>query len=411
MLVNTRKALMGAIAFFCAAFAAAAPPLNVTADSAVIIEAQSGKILWAKDADTPRYPASTTKIMTAMLLIEHCQPTDVITAPEGVDKVEGASLHLVPGEKMTVQEMLYGLLLRSANDGCVAVATHISGSVPAFVALMNERAKQLGCKNTHFDNPNGLNDDNHTISAYDMALIARAAMHYEQFRAIVGIRRHEITRSVNMQDRFLVSKNKYLSIDPSADGIKTGWTREAGQCYVGSATRNGYRVITVVFHATDWKTDNGMMMDWAFQNHDRELVLQTGATVAEVSVNGGAAPRVAATVPEDIYHVYDKTSPCRPAISFQLYKNVQAPVTKGQQLGLITVTDADGWVEQLPLIALAPTPKGASIMGAGFLSIFFFIGIMGSGAFILKRRLRRFAYAKNLRRKQISKTYQTRSAR
>ncbi len=253
MLVSTRKALTGAIALFCTAIGLASPPPPVTADSAIILDAQSGKVLWGKDMETARFPASTTKIMTALLLIEHCRPDEVITAPPGVDKVEGASLHLVPGEQVTAGEMLYALLLRSANDACVAVADHISGSVPAFCQLMNQRAVQIGCTNTHFDNPNGLNDDKHTISAHDLALVARTAMQYQEFRAVVGIRKHVILRSINQQDRTLVSKNKYLSMDPTADGIKTGWTREAGQCYVGSATRNGYRIITVMLHGTDWK--------------------------------------------------------------------------------------------------------------------------------------------------------------
>src|SRR5437588_11728623 len=116
------KALLGALALSCAVSASA---IDVSADGAVIIDAQSGKVLWSKEADTPRYPASTTKIMTAMLLIERCLPTDIITAQPGIDKVGGASLHLSPGEQLTAEEMLYGIMLRSANDGCVAVADHI----------------------------------------------------------------------------------------------------------------------------------------------------------------------------------------------------------------------------------------------------------------------------------------------
>src|SRR5947209_8040193 len=269
MRVKSTKALVGAITLFCAVFSFATPQLDVSASSAIVMDAQSGKVLWSKDPNTPRFPASTTKIMTAMLLIERCLPTDVITAPPGVDKVEGASLHLVPGEQLTAQEMLYGILLRSANDGCVAVAYHISGSVPAFVQLMNQRARELGCKNTHFDNPNGLNDDEHTISAMDLAIIARAAMQYPAFREAAGSRKHTLQRTVNTQDRFLTNHNKYLEMDSTADGIKTGWTRPAGHCYVGSATRNGYRVITVLLHSADWKQDHPKMLDWAFANHER----------------------------------------------------------------------------------------------------------------------------------------------
>jgi D-alanyl-D-alanine carboxypeptidase (penicillin-binding protein 5/6) len=401
MLAKSTKALFGAIALSLSALVTAAPPLDVTADSAVILDAQSGKVLWGKDLNTARYPASTTKIMTAMLLIERCLPTDVITAPPGIDKVDGASLHLVSGEQLTAQEMLYGVLLRSANDGCVAVATHISGSVAGFVQLMNQRAKEIGCTNTHFDNPNGLNDDNHTISAYDLSLIAREAMKYPAFREVVGNRRHELKRSINTQDRFLLSKNKYLSEDPTADGIKTGWTKPAGQCYVGSATRNGYRIITVVLHATNWKDDNKKMLDWAFENHDRKLVAKAGQPLGDVKIEGGTKSSLAATVSEDLYHVFDKMRPTEAIVKLELDPKVQAPIARGQQIGMIEVSDADGWVERVPLIATDAVPRNASMMSAGPTGWFLFLGAIGSGAYFLKRRTRRVTqYAKTLRRRQ-----------
>jgi D-alanyl-D-alanine carboxypeptidase (penicillin-binding protein 5/6) len=400
MLASTRKALTGAIAFFCTAVAWASAPPVVTADSAVILDAESGKVLWGKDMETGRFPASTTKIMTALLLIERCRPEEVIIAPPGVDKVEGASLHLVPGEQLTAGQMLYAILLRSANDGCIAVADHISGSVPAFCQLMNQRAAELGCQNTHFDNPNGLNDDKHTISAHDLGLIAREAMTYPEFRAVVGIRRHEIVRSVNTQDRFLCSKNKYLSIDPTADGIKTGWTREAGQCYVGSATRNGYRVITVMLHGTDWKKDNAEMLDWAFQNHDRRVVAQNGEPLAEIHVAGGTESLVPATVAADVHHIYAKDSPCEASMTFEQTPGLKAPIQKGQPVGDVILTDKDGWTEKVPLVAATSMPKASMAMGAGFFALFLLLGVCGSGAYIIKRRISRLKYAKKLFRQK-----------
>ncbi|MHB8637632.1 MAG: D-alanyl-D-alanine carboxypeptidase family protein, partial [Fimbriimonadaceae bacterium] len=238
--------------------------LNVSAPSAVIISAETGQVLWSKDAETPRFPASTTKIMTALLLIEHCKPDDVITAPKGITEVKGSSMHLQDGEQVTAHDMLYALLLRSANDGCVAVADHIAGSVPAFAAMMNARAKELGCAHTHFHNANGLNDPDHTICAHDLALIAREAMTYPVFREVVRQYKYKITRSINQEDTVMVSHNKWLRKDPTADGIKTGWTIPAGHCYVGSATRNGFRVITVVMHSEHWQLDHQKMLHWAY---------------------------------------------------------------------------------------------------------------------------------------------------
>ena len=383
---------MGAIALCCAAAAQTSENFTITADSGVIMDAQTGKVIWAKDADTPRYPASCTKIMTALLLIERTLPSDVITAPPGVDKIEGASLHLVPGEQLTAGEMLYGILLRSANDGCVAVADFISGSVPEFSKLMNERAKELGCTNTHFDNPNGLNDDNHTISAHDLALIAREAMKYPAFRDVVGVRRHELVRSINTQDRFLISKNRYLDMDPTADGIKTGWTREAGQCYVGSATRNGYRVITVMLHATNWRADNKAMLDWAFSNCDRQLVAKAGNALGTIKVVGGTADETQATVAEDLYHVSLKDHPTTASLHAEMNAEIQAPIAQGQTIGTLVLSDADGWEQRVPLVATQAVPRGTGLMGIGFMSAFLFVGLMGSGAYFLKRRFLRFAF-------------------
>ena len=388
MQVIARRSLLGAVAIFCAVTAFAAPQLSVSAESAVIMDAQSGKVLWAKDEHTPRFPASTTKIMTAMLLIERCRPEEIVTAPPGVDKVEGASLHLVPGEMLSARDLLYGILLRSANDGCVAAAVHISGSVSAFCQLMNERAKELGCKDTHFDNPNGLNDDNHTISAYDLGLVARAAMRYPDFRNIVCIRKHVIQRSINVHDCVLVSKDRYLDEDPTADGIKTGWTRPAGHCFVGSATRNGYQLITVILHSDDWKKDNAAMFNWAFENHDRQLMVKAGTVLQDVKVTGGSAPDVPVTVSEDIYHVYDRAHPCEASMAYDIDKNLQAPVEEGQPVGYLVVSDNEGWQERLPLIAEKSNPRAASLMGMGILPMFFFVGLVGSGALFVKVKLR-----------------------
>lgn len=396
MLKPPLKILVGALFAACACSSFA---FDVTAQSAVIMDAGSGKILWSKDPDTARYPASTTKIMTAMLLIEHCQPDEVITAPEGVDKVTGSSLHLVPGEQITASEILYGIMLRSANDACVAVATHVSGSVPAFVELMNARAKEIGCTNTHFNNPNGLNDDLHMISARDLALIAREAMKYPRFREVVSQRKHELIRSVNTQDRFLENHNKYLAADPTADGIKTGWTVPAGQCYVGSATRNGYRVITVVLKSDNWKTDHTQMLDYAFSNCEHKVVAEPGTSYGVAKISDGITDKVQLTVPAEVQQAYFKDAPADAQIVTQIYPNVKAPVTAGQQLGTVTFTDPQGWQETEPLVAVTAVPKGEKKPMTG---VFLFAGGIGSGAYLLKRKNRRKpVYGKYVQKRQV----------
>jgi D-alanyl-D-alanine carboxypeptidase (penicillin-binding protein 5/6) len=272
--------------------------------------------------------------------------------------------------------------------------------VPEFVKLMNQRAKEIGCTNTHFDNPNGLNDELHTISARDLALIAREAMKYPQFREVVAQRRHTLVRSINTQDRFLISHNKYLAMDTTADGIKTGWTVPAGQCYVGSATRNGYRLITVLLKSDNWKTDHAAMLDWGFANCGHKVVVAAGSEVATIPIKEGTKNFVTGTVDEDVLQAYLNENASPVHLDIQQSRNIVAPVYKGQQIGTLCVTDEDGWQERLPIVATTTVPKAQALLGAGNVGFLFTIGALGWSAFLLKRRKRRSAkYAKALRRK------------
>lgn len=361
--------------------------------SGIAIDADSGKILWSKDADTPRYPASTTKIMTALLLIEHCTPDEIITAPADIENTKESSMHLKPGEKITAHDMLYALMLRSANDGCVAVATHISGSVPAFAKLMNERAKAIGLNETHFDNPNGLNDENHTISAHDLAFIAREAMKYPQFREVVKTHKYQITRSLNQADRWMVSKNKWLLKDPTADGIKTGYTVPAGHCYVGSATRNGFRVITVTLKSEHWQEDHKNLLDYSFAKFKSADIAEAGTPLGNGTIKNGVLSKVSLGVEQPLKEVVRKDAM---TISTQVEaKALVAPVRKGQRAGDLVITDADGFSRKVPLVALADVPAQTLVGGVtkmGSLSYGLFGGTLFLGAAIMRRKSRRMRF-------------------
>lgn len=339
---------------------------DVSAKSAVVMDANTGKILWAKNADTPRYPASTTKIMTALLLIEHCSADEIITAPADVMKVKESSMHLKPFEKVRAKDMLYALMLRSANDGCYAVACHIAGSVPAFADMMNKRARELGCTHTNFHNPNGLNDTLHYTSAHDLALIARAAMQVPEFRDVVKTYKHQIDRSINSKDRTMVSHNKVLPKDPTADGIKTGYTVPAGHCFVGSATRSGYRVITVVLNSDHWQKDNQEMMHWAYTNHARMQLLPQGAMIEQVPVAGGEKPTLAVGPSCKIDSLVDRAtltnSTMRPTFQPVLETMLHAPIKRGQIVGSLLVRDPEGFTQQVPLQANEDIPETHVLM-------------------------------------------------
>lgn len=380
-----------------------APEVKVSAESALVMDAESGKVLWQKNADVSRFPASTTKIMTAMLLIERCTPDEIIVGPPGIDKVNQASMHLHPGERITAGDMLYALLLRSANDGCVAVADHISGSVPKFVELMNQRAKELGCTNTHFHNPNGLNDDEHTTTAHDLAVIARAAMRYPSFAEAVRTSRKVIKRDPKIsRDVLLVNHDKYLLKDPTADGIKTGWTVPAGRCFVGSATRDGYRIITVVLKSKDWQRDNRLLLDWAFAEHFREYAFRPDQILGPLPVSGGTLGQVGLRPASNPVHIWPKSEQRDLKVEFDHPREVAAPIKKGQKLGQVKLTDEDGFVQTVDLLAAEDVPQTAvaHVIGAAGSSPSFLLigGALGAGAFYVRARSRRRLkrYAKKL---------------
>ncbi|MGV3616076.1 MAG: D-alanyl-D-alanine carboxypeptidase family protein [Fimbriimonas sp.] len=382
--------------FLLPAFAAA---MDIKAKSAIIMDATTGKVLWSKDADTPRFPASTTKIMTGMLLLEHTQPEDVIIAPKDVDKVGESSMHLKPGEKVTARDMLYALMLRSANDGCYAVARHIAGSVPEFSRMMNERAKQIGCTNTHFNNPNGLNDPIHTTTARDLALIAREAMKNPLFEEVVRTPKFQIQRSINQKDLHMVSRNKWLRKDATADGIKTGYTRPAGHCYVGSATRDGYRVITVVLKSENWQKDHQQMLDWAFKNHERYTLVGRDGEVAQVPIANGAKGTLTLGAVTPVETILRRSTIARvgghKAVEPMIDATLQAPIAKGQVVCKATVRDAEGFEQQVDLVALEDvgTPPLVAQVGSPN-GLYAFGGTVVACTWVARSRSRRRKYGR-----------------
>ncbi len=377
------------LAAFAPALACA--QLDVSAASAIIIDAGSGKVLWSKDAETSRYPASTTKIMTGMLLVERCTPNETIVAPPEIETVKESSMHLKPGERISAHDMLYAMMLRSANDGAYAVAKHISGSIPAFSKLMNDRAAAIGCTNTHFDNPNGLNDKNHWTCAHDLARIAREAMRLEPFEEVVRTQKYQVHRSINQKDTHMVTRNKWLAKDPTADGIKTGYTVPAGHCYVGSATRDGFRVITVVMKSDHWQLDHQKMLDFAFQNYRKGLEFDPGQSVGTVQVSGGASAGVEVAPASPIYSLVRRNETGE-ATTQIVPDPVTAPIAKGQKVGELILRDADGFEQSVPLVAqsdVALAPLSAMMKSGSKPTSIFFGGALCVGAYLVRGKARR----------------------
>lgn len=244
--------------------------VGISAGQAILIDGDSGKVLYEKCADERAYPASTTKIMTALITIEVLKENDspieqTVKIPAEAEGVEGSSIYLKAGEKISIEDLLYGLMLMSGNDAATALAKIIGGSEERFVEMMNEKAEKLGCKGTHFANPSGLFDENHYTTVRDMAIISREAMKDPAFREIVATQSRKAVRPDSDHITFH-NKNKTVFEYEGGNGIKIGYTTDSGRTLVASSERNGRSMICVVMSAPDWFNDAYRLMDYGYNN-------------------------------------------------------------------------------------------------------------------------------------------------
>lgn len=370
------------------------PGAVVTAKSVTVIEAESGKVLWSRQPNAKRFPASTTKVLTTLLLLENCRRDDLVTSPSEVETIEGSSLHLRPGEQLSAWDLAYGLIVRSANDGSYAAAMHLAGSISAFSDMMNARAKQIGCTNSHFANPSGLPDPNHYTSSHDLALIAREAMRLADFRTLAATHKVQIKRSMNQEDTWLISKNKYLEWDPTTEGIKTGYTAAAGHCFVGSATRKGFRVITVVLGSKDWKADYKALTDWAFANYSRAVVAPVGSEVGRTPVSDGAAKAVSVEVKEPVYYADKTGAHPKLEVTIEPAGSLRAPIERGAPVGVAVYRDGSGWEFRVPVMAAESVSRPSLIARAGSAhwSFYTVACLLGFSAYVVRRKARRMTF-------------------
>lgn len=238
---------------------------NVSANNAILIDQSSGKVLYEKSAHQQQPIASITKIMTAIIAIESGKMDDMARTSRRAIYTEGSSIYLEQGEKMAIEDLVYGLMLRSGNDAAVAIAEHIGGSVEGFVYLMNEKAKWLGMTNTNFENPHGLHSDNHYSTAYDMALLMQYAMENEVFRKVTGATLYQAEN----RSYAWGNKNKLLTqYYEYSTGGKTGYTRISGRTLVSTAEKDNIRLIAVTLNAPDDWRDHITMFEWGFDHND-----------------------------------------------------------------------------------------------------------------------------------------------
>ena len=257
--------------------------------SVVLIDAASGKVLYGVDPYKHLPPASLTKMMAAIVLLENGKLTDTVTAPDAVKGIPESSLHLVPGEQISLEDLLYAMMLRSANDTPVAGAYYLSGGIPPFVDLMNQKAAAIGCRNTHFVTPNGLEADGHYSCAYDLSQIARYGMNnLPMFRKIVKTQEYVVNRSILKSDELVTNTSEsFLKYFPGADGVKTGYISQAGHCFVGAATRNGFTLIAVAMHSVKCRSDVVEMLSYGFKNFQPIKVYPKGWPAGNLDLGNG----------------------------------------------------------------------------------------------------------------------------
>lgn len=260
----------------------------------VLIDGNTGTILYERNAHMRRPPASTTKMAACLVLIHDGKLSDTVTAPPGIEKTEESSLHLASGEKISLEDLLYAMMLRSANDTPVAGAYYLCGSIPPFVDKMNDLVKTIGCRDTHFVTPNGLYAPNHYSTPYDLALIARYGLtHSSVFARIVKTQRRKIVRSIHKRDNVVKNTAEtFLKVFPGANGVKTGYVRQAGHCFVGSATRNGWPLIAVALNSPSCRSDVMQMLSYGFSNFEPSMVYKKFTPAGQVQLAGvaGAVP-------------------------------------------------------------------------------------------------------------------------
>ena len=314
----------------------------VSARRAYVLDAVSGRELFARDPDERSLIASTTKIMTALIVCEQCNVLDRMRIPKEAVGIEGSSMYLKEGEVLTLQELLYGLMLSSGNDAAVALAIYCGGTVEGFAELMNDKARNLGLTGTHFENPNGLDSPGHYSTARDLAKLAAYAMKNPIFYKTVS------AKSVRIGERCLTNHNKLLWKLEGADGVKTGFTKAAGRILVSSATRQGRRIIGVTIDAPDDWNDHCQLLNEGFARYQDRQIVQAGQRVSVQEVLGGDARRIEVLAAEDFSYAL-AAEEC-PQLVLPGPGFVYAPAVEGAEAGFAYVLINGTVIGKVPVV-------------------------------------------------------------
>lgn len=378
------------ILFFVPVIVKAETP-EITAFSGIVIDCIDGRILYEKNSSERIYPASMTKVLTAILVVENCNMEDeVVISKNAITQVELGYLtaNIKEGEVLTIEQLLNLLLISSYNDVANALAEHVGGSIDGFIVMMNNKAKEIGCTNTNFVNPNGAHNGQHYSTAYDMALIGKYAMQYEEIRDIVDTIYYELgaTNKYNAADRLYQTTNEMILSGSSnyykyAKGIKTGFTTPAGNCLMSYAEKNDLPLVSVITKATTSDSrysDTKQILEYAYENNEIKTIVEAGVTLQTANIKNATkdTKKLRIITENEIIAVLDKTteiSSIEPKI--ELTSNLKAPIKKGEVIGKVTY-EAQGKKYEANLIAAENVEKTKLflIFGLTFIGIILLIG-------------------------------------
>lgn len=323
---------------------------RLMAHSAVLIEAKTGKVLYEREKNTRRYPASTTKIMTLIVALEHSKPNEIVTVGPRAAGAEGSSLDLLAGDRIPMNELLTAMMMRSGNDATIAVAEHIAGSMKEFARMMTEKAHEIGATDTNFVNSHGLPDDDHYTTAQDLAIITAYGFSVPGFEDIMS-KDKAVYSWYNNPTKEIVSENKLLWQYEGGNGGKTGYTSKAGRCVVSTAKRDGVQLVAVVLDSDFMWTDAYSLLDYGFEKLEPLTILKKGEAAGTVPVDGSQKGEIKLLASRESVVGYEAGK--RPSVEKKLDvpRSVSAPVKKGDVIGRM-ICYADGKaVDHVDLIA------------------------------------------------------------
>ena len=339
------------ILFIMIMSALSTPVLALSAKSAILIDAHSGRVIKEENARERMGMASTTKIMTAFVAVTQGDLDSIVTVSSNAAGVEGSSMYLRAGDKIKLRDLVYGLMLNSGNDAATAIAEHIAGDTEGFAVMMNKQAAELGLRDTSFTNPHGLDDENHYTTAYDLAQIARRAMEEPEFAEICGTVTKTITFSGidGTVSRTLSNHNKLLRSYKGAAGIKTGFTKKCGRCLVSAATRDSLTIIAVTLNASDDWSDHAELLDYGYTNLRYQKAFNKNDYMKSVNILGAEEVRLALVAEESVSMAVAAEDAVR--VVYDVPNYIKAPVYKNQAVGSVRVYLSGELIKTVRLMA------------------------------------------------------------